>query len=118
MHSTQTNVVLGSRPNAGHGDVRKGIRSLMLVPELKSSQRHPPSPKELGETEVKSSVKFMSGRFCCLNTVILCANDEMYSLCTITLYACFFIKKFLWPSTDTFSTFSRFHYQYFLKTLL
>jgi len=26
----------------------------MLVPELKSSQRHPPSPKELGETEVKS----------------------------------------------------------------
>jgi len=27
------------------------------VPELKSSQRHPPSPKELGETEVKSSKK-------------------------------------------------------------
>ena len=26
----------------------------MLVPELKSSQRHPPSPKEVGETEVKS----------------------------------------------------------------
>jgi len=26
----------------------------MLVPELKSPQRHPPSPKELGETEVKS----------------------------------------------------------------
>ena len=26
----------------------------MLVPEIKSSQRHPPSPKELGETEVKS----------------------------------------------------------------
>ena len=29
----------------------------MLVPELKSSQRHPPSPKELGETEVKSNKK-------------------------------------------------------------
>ena len=27
----------------------------MLVPELKSSQRHPTSPKELGGTEVKSS---------------------------------------------------------------
>ena len=27
----------------------------MLVLELKSSQRHPPSPKELGETEVKSN---------------------------------------------------------------
>ena len=25
----------------------------MLMPELKSPQRHPPSPKELGETEVK-----------------------------------------------------------------
>ena len=25
----------------------------MLVPELKSSYRHPPRPKELGETEVK-----------------------------------------------------------------
>ena len=29
----------------------------MLVPELKSFQRHPPSPKELGETEVKSRKK-------------------------------------------------------------
>ena len=29
----------------------------MLVPGLKSSKRYPPSPKELGETEVKSSKK-------------------------------------------------------------
>ena len=29
----------------------------MLVPELKTSQRHPPSPKELGESEVKSRKK-------------------------------------------------------------
>ena len=28
----------------------------MLLPELKSSQRHPPSPKESGETEIKSSL--------------------------------------------------------------
>ena len=29
----------------------------MLVLELKSSQRHPPSPKERGETEVNSNKK-------------------------------------------------------------
>ena len=29
----------------------------MPVPELKSSYRHPPSPKELGEMKVKSSEK-------------------------------------------------------------
>jgi len=29
----------------------------MLAPVLKSSQRHPPSPKEFGETEVKSRKK-------------------------------------------------------------
>ena len=57
MHPTQINVVLGSRPTQAIGDARKGIRSQMLVPELKSSQRHPPIPKELGETEVKSNKK-------------------------------------------------------------
>ena len=35
----------------------------MLVPELKSSQRHLPSLKELGETEVKSSKKRKSSVF-------------------------------------------------------
>ena len=32
----------------------------MLTPELKSSQRHPPSPKELGEMEVKLRVSNMT----------------------------------------------------------
>ena len=32
------------------------VTSLMLVPEPKSSQGHPPSPKDLGETVVKSSM--------------------------------------------------------------
>ena len=54
MHSTQTNVVLvGSRPTADHWWRQEG-HPKMLVPELKSPQRHPPSPKELGETDVRS----------------------------------------------------------------
>ena len=41
-------------PTQDVGDISKGIRSYMLVPEIKTSQRHPPSPKDLGETKVKS----------------------------------------------------------------
>ena len=34
----------------------------MLVPELKSSQRHPPSPKELGETEVNRESRMLNSK--------------------------------------------------------
>ena len=53
VHSTQTNMVLGSRPNAGHWWRQEGHPILNAHARTKSFQRHPPSPKELGEMEVK-----------------------------------------------------------------
>ena len=47
----------------------------MPVQELKSSQRHPPSPKELGETEVKTRNKYM------------CQDSEKYLLPVILIGA-------------------------------
>ena len=55
MHSTKTNVVLGSRPTAGHWRRQEGHPVLNAHDRTKFPLEAPPSPKELGETEVKSS---------------------------------------------------------------
>jgi len=49
MHLAHTTVVLGLRPTASYWRCQEGHPVLMLTPELKSSQRHPPSPNELGK---------------------------------------------------------------------
>ena len=49
--------------------------------ELKSSQRHPPRPKELGETEVKSSKKtdanFAAAKTINMNDVLEIDNSDL-----------------------------------------
>ena len=63
----------------------------MLVSELKSSQRHPPSPKELGGTEVKSRIKAKLSRiiFDRLNLISISVN--VANSCTVFLLITFFL---------------------------
>ena len=50
MHSTQTNVVLGSRPTVDHWLRQEGHPVLNARARAKkSSKRHPPSPKNWGK---------------------------------------------------------------------
>ena len=56
-HSTQTNVVLGSRPAADHWRCQEGYPVINARARTKALSEAPPSPKDLGETEVKSKIK-------------------------------------------------------------
>ena len=54
----------------------------MLVPELKSSQRDPLSPKELGETEVKKSSPENGDKKVLTNIVAVLMNQTTSLECT------------------------------------